>query len=285
MNGQYLLEVNHLKKTVNEFTIRNMNFNVEPGYIVGVIGRNGAGKTTLLNTILGIYQPEEGEIFVCGMDRVHNALEAKKRMAFVTDECLFPLDLSPKNIGIMYGVCYDDFNREKYQKLCKRFEVPYKKTLRKMSKGTVAKAQLAFAMSRDAALYILDEPTAGLDPVFRKELLEYFFEVVADGTKSIILSTNLTDELDRIADYILYIDKGSQRLYMEKEELLNQYRMIRGTAAQVDYYRDRVVGMKKSMTVTEALIRNTGDDYPVAVTVEIPSMEEIMMYCMNGGNI
>ena len=203
-----LLEVNHMtkqlvsQKSKKTFTLTDIDFAIEPGYIVGLIGYNGAGKTTLINTIMGVYSPDEGTIRIDGIDRVEDATEAKRRIAFVTDECLFPLDLTPKNIGRMFGPCYGDFDYGQFMKLCARFGVPDHKTLRKMSKGTVVKAQLAFCLSHIASIYIFDEPTAGLDPVFRKELMDYFFEIVADGTKSILISTHLTEELDRIADYI-----------------------------------------------------------------------------------
>lgn len=278
-----IAEVNHMSKTIDKFTLTDIHFQVEPGYIVGIVGKNGAGKTTLLNTILGLYRPDCGDIKVAGFDRVTETLQVKKEIAFVTSDCLFPLDLSPKNIGSMFGSRYHQFDKQKYEDLCSRFQVSYKKTLRKMSKGTIVKAQLAFAMSHEASLYIFDEPTAGLDPVFRKEILEYFFELVSDGTKSILISTQLTEELDQIADYILYLENGHQQFFMDRESLQQEFRMIRGTANQVGYYRNRIVGMKSNTTMTEALIKNVGDDYPVNVTVSVPSIEDIMTYYQREG--
>lgn len=293
MDSRYALEVNHMTKILlpnknikddkRQFTLHDFDFRIKPGYILGIIGRNGAGKTTLINTILGIYKPNEGTIGVAGFDRVENAVEAKRRIAFVTDECLFPLDLSPRNIGKMFGPLYDGFDLVKFEKFCKRFEIPMKKSLRKQSKGMKIKAQLAFCLSYDATLYVFDEPSAGLDPIFRKELFELFFEIVADGTKSIVLSTHLTEDLDKIADYILYVEDGRQSFFMEKDELISKFRMIKGSSGQVNYYNKYVVGRKDEDVFSEALVELPESDFEfrVPVQVSLPTIEDIMVYYMS----
>lgn len=297
MDSRYILEVSHMTKILlpnknvkddkRQFVLQDFDFCIEPGYVLGVIGRNGAGKTTLINTILGIYTPNEGVIRVAGHNRVLDSAEAKKKIAFVTDECLFPLDLSPRNIGKMFGPLYDGFDLKKYETYCKRFGIPMSKSLRKQSKGMKVKVQLAFCLSYDAVLYVFDEPSAGLDPIFRKELLELFFEIVADGTKSIILSTHLTEDLDKIADYILYIEDGRQSFFMEKEELVSKYRMIKGSRGQINYYGKYIVGRKDEDIFSEALVELPTDNgytiesmFPVPVQVSYPTIEDIMVYHM-----
>ena len=168
MNSSYALEVKHVTKELvpnknkkndkRHFLLENIRFAIEPGYILGIIGANGAGKTTLINTILGIYKPNAGKIYVNGYDRVTESVLAKKNIAFVTDECLFPLDLTPFNIGKMFGPLYDEFDMEKYIGYLKQFAIPMKKSLRKQSKGMVVKVQLAFCLSDKATLYVFDEP-------------------------------------------------------------------------------------------------------------------------------
>ncbi|MBQ8326369.1 MAG: ABC transporter ATP-binding protein [Lachnospiraceae bacterium] len=268
------------KKTTTSFQLQDIDFMVEPGYIIGLIGCNGAGKTTLLQTILGVYRPDEGRILVNGYDRITESVQSKKKIAYVTDDALFPLGMSAKDMGKAFGPYYENFDYEKFTGLCNRFQIPMKKVFRKLSKGMKIKLQLAFALSYDATLYIFDEPSAGLDPVFRKELMDFFFEIIADGNKSIILSTHLTEELDRIADYILYMEDGTKRFFMEKEELIQKYRIIRGTKNQVMYYRKRIVGMKETETGCEAMVENTEDDYPVSVLRVTPTIEDIMYYFM-----
>ena len=295
MDTRYILEVNHMTKTVTSkkivnskeekktFTLSDFHFSMEPGYIMGIVGKNGAGKTTLINTILGLYKPESGSIAVAGFDRVTEAVEAKKQMAFVTDVCLFPLDLSPKAIGKTFGPLYNGFDYKKYESYCKRFNLPMKKSIRYQSKGMRIKMQLAFCLSYDARLYVFDEPSAGLDPIFRKELLDLFFEIVEDGTKSIILSTHLTEDLDRIADYILYVEDGKQNFFMEKEELVSKFKLIKGSRGQVNYYNKYVVGRKDEDIFSEALVLLPEENFEFRVPVEVslPTIEDIMVYYMS----
>lgn len=297
MDSRYILEVNHMTKTLlprkknnlesNEekksFTLSDIDFRIEPGYILGLVGKNGAGKTTLIHTILGLYQPNEGTITVNGYDRVKESVKAKKNIAFITDECLFPLDLSPKNIGKIFGPLYDGFDYKMFEGYCKRFSIPMTKCLRKQSKGMKVKVQLAFCLSYDARLYVFDEPSAGLDPIFRKELLELFFEIVDDGTRSIILSTHLTDDLDKIADYILYVEDGKQNFFMEKEELVSKFKLIKGSRGQINYYNKYVVGRKDEDIFSEALVLLPEEDFEfrVPVQVSLPKIEDIMVYYMS----
>ncbi len=294
MDSRYILEVNHMTKTLisnkivnskeerKSFTLSDFDFRIEPGYILGIVGKNGAGKTTLIRTILGLYQPNEGTITVAGYDRVLESVKAKKSIAFITDECLFPLDLSPKDIGKSFGPLYDGFDYKKFEGYCKRFGVPMRKSIRKQSKGMKVKVQLAFCLSYYASLYVFDEPSAGLDPIFRKELVELFFEIVEDGTKSIVLSTHLTEDLDRIADYILYVEDGKQNFFMEKEELVSKFKLIKGSRGQVNYYNKYVVGRKDEDIFSEALVLLPEEDFEfrVPVQVSIPTIEDIMVYYM-----
>ena len=248
------IRVEHLYKKINLFRLEDINFQLEPGYVLGLIGRNGAGKTTLINTILGLWTPEQGSIHIAGYDRVSDEVRAKNELAFVTDECLFPLEMTPYSIGKIFGGLYNAFDYKHYKKLCERFRLPMRKNLKRMSKGMVIKLQLAFAFSRDAKLYVFDEPSAGLDPVFRKELVDLVFELTYDGNKSVIFSTHLTDELDRIADYILFLEEGKQKLFEQKEELISRYMLIRGTEEQIEAFSEQLIGKRITPNSCEALI-------------------------------
>ncbi len=268
------------QKSIQSFSLKDFDFSMEPGYIVGMIGCNGSGKTSLIHTILGVFQPDEGEILVDGHSHRTDAYEAKQEIAFVTDDMIFPIGMTAVDIGKCFGSCYRAFDYKKYITLCERFQIPLKKNMKKLSTGMKIKVQLAFAMAREAKLYVFDEPSAGLDPIFRRELMDYFFEIVADGTKSILLSTHLTEELDRIADYILYVEDGKQLFYMEKEEMLGQYRLIRGSKNQVQYYGRRMVAMQENEMSCEALLLNTDEELRVPVMVEAPTIEKVMYYLM-----
>lgn len=280
------IRVEHISKTLGDFKLEDINFSIRSGYVLGLIGRNGAGKTTLLNTILGLWAPEEGSIYIAGYDRVHDDVKAKNEIAFVTDECIFPMEMTAASIGKLYGGVYDKFDYKQYENLCKRFRIPRHKALKKMSKGSKMKLQLAFAFSRDAKLYVFDEPSSGLDPVFRKELIDIIYELIEDGNRSVIFSTHLTDELDRIADYILFIEDGKQILFEQKEELVSRYKLLRGTVEQIEQYKDKIIGKRITPNSSEALVRigvvEDNDMIQDHIVLTIPTIEDIMYYFIKG---
>ncbi|NLK99383.1 MAG: ABC transporter ATP-binding protein [Clostridiales bacterium] len=294
------IRIKNLSKEVGNFKLENIDFSLEPGYVLGLIGRNGAGKTTLINTILGLWTPEKGSIHVGGFDRVEDEIKAKNELAYVTDDCMFPLEMTPYSIGKIFGKIYNVFDYTHYKKLCARFRLPMHKRLQRMSRGMVVKLQLAFAFSRDAKLYIFDEPSAGLDPVFRKELVDLVFDLTYDGKKSVIFSTHLTDELDRIADYILLLEDGKQKLFEQKEELVSRYKLVRGSKEQIEAYADKIVGKRITPSSCEALIkaedpnkssdknnsytdiRNTIFDDLNRPLITTPTIEDIMYYFIKG---
>ena len=294
------IRIKNLSKEVGNFKLENIDFSLEPGYVLGLIGRNGAGKTTLINTILGLWTPEKGSIHVGGFDRVEDEIKAKNELAYVTDDCMFPLEMTPYSIGKIFGKIYNVFDYTHYKKLCARFRLPMHKRLQRMSRGMVVKLQLAFAFSRDAKLYIFDEPSAGLDPVFRKELVDLVFDLTYDGKKSVIFSTHLTDEMDRIADYILLLEDGKQKLFEQKEELVSRYKLVRGSKEQIEAYADKIVGKRITPSSCEALIkaedpnkssdksnsytdiRNTIFDDLNRPLITTPTIEDIMYYFIKG---
>lgn len=294
------IRIKNLSKEVGNFKLENIDFSLEPGYVLGLIGRNGAGKTTLINTILGLWTPEKGSIHVGGFDRVEDEIKAKNELAYVTDDCMFPLEMTPYSIGKIFGKIYNVFDYTHYKKLCARFRLPMHKRLQRMSRGMVVKLQLAFAFSRDAKLYIFDEPSAGLDPVFRKELVDLVFDLTYDGKKSVIFSTHLTDEMDRIADYILLLEDGKQKLFEQKEELASRYKLVRGSKEQIEAYADKIVGKRITPSSCEALIkaedpnkssdksnsytdiRNTIFDDLNRPLITTPTIEDIMYYFIKG---
>lgn len=293
------IRIDHLYKKIKNFELEDISFQLELGYVLGLIGRNGAGKTTLINTILGLWTPEKGSIHIGGFDRVQDEIRAKNEIAFVTDECLFPLEMTPYSIGNIFGRVYKTFNYIHYRKLCQRFRLPMHKRLQRMSKGMVIKLQLAFAFSRGAKLYIFDEPSAGLDPVFRKELVDLVFDLTYKGNKSVIFSTHLTDELDRIADYILFLDDGKQKLFEQKEDLISRYKLVRGTEDQIKAFKDKIIGKRITPNSCEALIEIEVDSnqsdisgYNMKTTnmfvsgnqpmITTPTIEDIMYYFIKG---
>lgn len=280
---EYLLEVNNVVKQIDNFELGTINFKLEPGYIMGLIGPNGSGKTTLLQTILGLYQKQEGNITICGYDLVKEEKKAKDQVGFVLDDSIFLEDLNGMDNAKLYGRYYSKWNQEVFIKYCKQFEVDTKKSLKKLSKGNKTKFQLAFALSHGANFFAFDEPAAGLDPVFRKELMEIMSDIIFQGDKSILFSTHLTDELDKIADYITFIYNGKQIFSLSKEEMTERYGLVRGNEQQLKHLNEvHVIGKKVNENYSEALIIKENFPVEIGLSIQRPTIEDIMYYTVNG---
>lgn len=276
---EYALEISNLTKRLDTFQVENINLTLEPGYIMGLIGPNGAGKTTLILTLLGLYRPTQGQIKICGYDIVEQEKAAKEHIGFVLDENPFMERLSSKDNAKMYGRYYPNWDMKTFEQYGRQFELDMKKPLKKLSKGNKMKFQLAFALSHNAKLLVFDEPTAGLDPVFRRELLEIMCDLISDGERSILYSTHLTNELDRLADYITFIQNGKQLFSLSKEELMSRYGLFRGSERQMDTIEKGVIiGKRIGENFTEALIRKDIISLPEELRLDQPTIEDIMFY-------
>lgn len=218
-----ILEINNLSKRYKNFKLSNINLALESGYVLGVIGKNGCGKTTLINQIIHKTSGYSGEIFVNGINAKKNIKQIRNDMGIVTVDNQFIPTANAMENGKYLSPFYNQFNIDLYKNWLKRFNVPMKTPVNELSKGTNIKFQLAFAISHNANLLVLDEPTNGLDPVFRKEFLEVMREFIQDENKGIIYSTNITSDLEGIADYILLIDNGEQVLYDSKENICDSF--------------------------------------------------------------
>ena len=223
-----ILEVKGLSKKYKDFKLQDINFALDKGYIMGLIGRNGAGKTTLMNCILGKLHYETGSILLGnGVEQFHENT-AKEDLGFIVEPGpFFPGETLEEN-GKMLGVFYKNWDSAYFISLLKRFELNRDKLYYDLSKGMKTKFQLAFALAHRPKLLILDEPTGGLDPVFRREFLSMIQSEVRDTMMSVIISTHLTTDLDKVADYIMMLDKGTQLFYMDKEEMLDSFPVLSG---------------------------------------------------------
>ena len=279
---EYALEVSGMYKRLDTFELKNINFKLEPGYIMGLIGPNGAGKTTFIHTLLGLYRPTEGSIRVFGYDLLEQEREAKSQIGFVLDENPYAIDLTARDNARMYGRYYPNWSQKAFDRYCKRFELNTKKALKKLSKGNQMKFQLAFALSHDARLLVLDEPTSGLDPVFRREFTEIMCDIIAEGDRSILFSTHLTEELDKIADYLTFLYNGKQMFSSSKEELMERYGLFRGSDKEIaELGSDQIIGIRIRENMTEALVLKDQIEIPACLTLLQPSIEDIMYYSVN----
>lgn len=289
-----ILNCNIISKKCGDFRLDKINFQLEPGYILGVIGVNGAGKTTLLRSILGSYQlnaeGDEGSVTIAGKDSVKDIVAYKEQIAYVLQDTPFDIWMTAIEIGRIYGRYYKSFDMEKYIALLREYKVPFEekekhRVIKDMSKGQQIRQQLAFAQAYDANLFIFDEATGNLDVNFREDLYKQIRNLVSTGNKSVIYATHLVEELEEFADYILWMQKkenvGNIRYFGTIDDLKNQYRIVEADADTLDGIPDTIrVGIKSTDTHKEALICVDGYNIPEMIkkNSRYADLKEIMYY-------
>lgn len=204
------------------FGIENINFQITPGYIYGLAGRNGAGKTTLIKTILkGDYT--NGEVWIDDLKMSEAGIRVKEKMGFIIyPEMMFHNKTAYEN-GCILGKLYSNWSQDRYTDKLREFNVDMEAELSTLSKGNVMKVMAAFAWGHRPEVLLADEPTAGFDPVFRKEFLRFVQEYVEDGKHSVLISTHITEDLDKIADYLMIMDNGRIIHNSSMEDIRNSY--------------------------------------------------------------
>ncbi len=281
-----LLEVNNLSKKFKDFRLNNISFSVPYGYIMGFIGPNGAGKTTTIKLIMNLINKDGGEIRVFGQDHKEFEKEIKQKIGFVYEECYYYEDLSVTEMKRVIAPFYRDWDEPVFRRYQERFGLPAGKKIKELSRGMKTKFSLAVALSHHADLIILDEPTSGLDPVFRDELLEILRELMQDETKGVLFSTHITSDLDKIADYICFIEKGNIVFCDVKDEILNKYSIIKGSRDLLTEENRRMfISIKESEFGFQALC---GDAARIKlqlgdrVILEKAGLDDIMLYTIRG---
>ena len=279
-----MLSVNKVSKTIGHFALTDISFHLPKGYIMGLIGPNGAGKTSLMHMILGLTRPDSGEILIDGKSYLSYEKAIKDEMGYVLVERMFEHSISLQKIATYYGQFYTRYSEVDFKQYAEDFELDLKKKGKHLSKGEKMKFQCAFALAHHPKLLILDEPTANFDPEFRKKFLSLMSQFVADGEHSILISTHLTKELDRLADYVTLIDKGQMIFSEDKEKLLMAYRLVSAEDYKINLLRkDRMVYKEVGTYGSRALMR--GDRYEAydkAFSLEVPTLEDIMYFTVKG---
>lgn len=227
------IEVRNLTKQYPEFALKDVSFQIPEGSIVGFIGENGAGKSTTIKAILDLIKRDGGEITLLGeMDGAKDET-LKEQIGVVFDENCFPDYLNRRDVNRMLKAIYRGWQEERFEKLCERFGLPEKQMIKEYSRGMKMKLSIAVAMSHQVRLLILDEALSGLDPVVRAEILDMLREFVMDEQHTVFLSSHITSDIEKIADYILLIHKGEILLYEDRDTLLEEYALIRCSAEEV----------------------------------------------------
>lgn len=204
-----VIELQHVTKTFKGFQVKDLSIAVKKGFVTGFIGGNGAGKSTTIKLIMNLLKQDSGSISVFGQTHETNERAIKERIGFVYDKNIFYENLTLKDMKKIIRPAYQKWDDAIFHKYIEQFELPLNKKVKTFSKGMKMKASLAIALSHQAELIIMDEPTSGLDPVFRRELLNILHELMQDGDKTIFFSTHITTDLDRIADYIIFLNNAS----------------------------------------------------------------------------
>ncbi len=251
-----MLEVTALSKTYTDFTLDNISFRLPEGFIMGLIGPNGSGKTTTIKSILNMVEPDSGSITVFGKDHIAQEQEIKRDIGVVFDNSYFVDEWSMTDVEKAYSLFYIGWNSETYWSMLSKFRIAKEKRVKELSKGMQMKLMLACTFSYDAKLLILDEPTSGLDPVSRDELLKILSGYIEDGRHSVLFSTHITSDLEKIADYITYINLGKMIFTGSKEDFVEGYRIVSGDKkALTPDLENRLIGIRTFATGYEALIR------------------------------
>ena len=223
---QNIVELNNLYKTYDPFRLDHISLELAPGSILGFIGPNGAGKTTTLKIMMDMVKPDSGEVKIFGLDHIRHIKEIKNRTGYVGENQYFYGNKTVAWIGKFVSGFYNSWDTNKFQGLLSHFNLSRTKKTSELSQGMKLKLSLALALSHDPDLLILDEPTAGLDPVIRRDVLEIFMKLSREEGKSVIISSHITDDIARIADQIIFLINGQIALQENKDELLSQWKKL-----------------------------------------------------------
>ena len=278
------IEISGLTKKYDGFTLDNVSFSVPKGSIMGFIGQNGAGKTTTIRILLNITKSDSGTVKMLGLDHIRNEYEIKEQIATVFDEIPFHDIFNANQVNKMFKGLYANWDEQKYFEYLDRFGLPRKKKIAKFSKGMKMKLQIATALSHGAKLLIMDEATTGLDPVVRNEILDIFREYLQDEENSILMSSHITSDLDKIADCVTFIDKGRILLTGYKDEILEHHGVIKCTKedfsniAAEDYISARLSDFGAEVMVAD---RESAKRKYSGVLIEKTDLEEIMLFYVN----
>lgn len=278
------IEISGLTKKYDGFTLDNVSFNVPKGSIMGFIGQNGAGKTTTIKALLNIIGRDSGSVKMLGLDNIKDEIAVKEQLAVVFDELPFHDQLNARSVSIILKNIFREWDDKKYYEYLDRFSLPVKKKIGKFSKGMKMKLQIAAALSHNAKLLIMDEATTGLDPVVRNEILNIFLEYLQDENNSILMSSHITSDLEKIADSVTFINKGRILISGYKDDILESHGVIKCSRSDYkDIATDDIVSARLNDFGAEVMVADQSlcrKKYSGAV-IDSTTLEEIMLFYVN----
>ncbi|MCR5203919.1 MAG: ABC transporter ATP-binding protein [Lachnospiraceae bacterium] len=289
-----LFRCEHLTKIIGKYRLNDINFCLQPGTVLGLIGINGSGKTTLLRSIIGSYRldgtmEDRGELILNGSHFRSNAKEYRSQIAYVLQESPFSKYMTPMEIGETYGPYYEGFALDKFRNLLKEYELPEKKMLFKLSKGQLLRMQLAFALSYPALLYVMDEPVGNLDIEFRDIFYDTVRNLVSNEKSSVIISSHLVTELEHIADNLLWLGRTEDTGYIRYggtiDQLKDCFRILSiPEEKKNELPKEMIMGEHHNMTHNEFLLYDRGGDFGTRIPEELrpalryADLQEIMYF-------
>lgn len=274
------LEIHSVKKSFSNFILNDISFSLPKGFIMGLIGSNGAGKTTTIKLILNMLEKEQGKIEIFGRDNVENEKEVKQHIGVVFDSNFFVDTWTVKETERAISVYYDEWSHKIFQEMLEKFGLTDNMKIGELSRGMQIKLMLACAFSHNAKLLILDEPTSGLDAATRNEFLEILQDYIKDGERSVLFSTHITTDLEQVADYITYLERGKLIYTGSMEELLQKYVIIKGAPNTLtNDLKSNILGMRQTNIGFEGLIdAETAGKYKDKYILDIPTIDEIIIH-------
>jgi len=278
-----LLETRGLVKRYGRFALREVSLSLPRGYIMGLVGPNGAGKTTFIKLVLNLVRRDAGTIRIFGRDTLEDAAASRSRIGFVHEVPTFYNHLRLETVASIVAAFYQRWDQPLFLRLAADFDLPLRKRVYALSRGTKTKFALALALAHHAELLLLDEPSTGLDPVFRRELLERLSAYIGDGTASVLFSTHMTSDLERVADYITLLDDGGVVFSETRDAVLERWALVKGG---IDLLEGEAARLLTGVDVSGVGFSALTDDARAVrracagaqLVVERPSLEDIMFH-------
>ena len=277
------IELSHIYKSFGGFSIQDLCLTVPSGTICGLVGENGAGKSTTIRLLMGALRPDSGNASVLGVDvSSREFLQIKKDVGVVLDEAYFPESLNAIQVGKIMSVTYRRWDQAAYERYLNRFDLPEKRQFKDFSRGMRMKLAIAVALSHQPKLLVLDEATAGLDPIVRDEVLDIFNEFTREEDHSILISSHILSDLEKLCDYIAFLHQGKLLFCEEKDRLLEEYGILMDSAEQVDCLLPEAVVAREASGYggVRALVRR--DLAPAGFQLEKPTVEDIILFLVKG---
>ena len=277
------IKLSHINKSFGDFAIRDLNLTVPSGTICGLVGENGAGKSTTIRLLMGALRPDSGTASVLGVDVASPEFrDVKEDVGVVLDEAYFPESLNAVQVGKIMAATYRRWDQGLYDGYLKRFDLPQNKQFKDFSRGMRMKLAIAVALSHQPKLLVLDEATAGLDPIVRDEVLDIFNEFTREEDHSILISSHILSDLEKLCDYIAFIHKGDLLFCEEKDQLLEQYGIFEDSRENLDCLQPEAIVAREESRYggVRALVKR--DLAPTGFRLEKPTVEDVVLFLVKG---